>query len=103
MHARFRAQPTVGIFACELDGGALDTSNFSRRVLDDFRLETSPLTPTQIHAQQHICPVLRFGPTRASLHIEECIARVLLTAEHALKFQARDLGFQLLQVAFDFD
>ena len=56
------------------------------------------LTPAQVHAQQHIGPVLGLGPAGAGLDIEIGIVSIHLAGKHALEFQARQQGFLFIQV-----
>ena len=65
VHAGLGSQPAVGILADNVDGRALDPGNLTGRRLDDFRLELVRLRPAQVHAQQHLRPILRLGATRA--------------------------------------
>jgi len=58
-------------------------------------------TPPQVHAQQHLCPVLGFGAAGAGLDIEKSAVRVHLAAEHAPQLEMAHLGLEALRVAFD--
>ncbi len=60
-----------------------------------------PLAPAQVHAQQHLGPVLRLGTAGTGLDIEEGAGLVHLAGEHAPEFQPGDLGFQRVQVGLD--
>ena len=44
----------------------------------DFGLEAALLAPAQIHAQQHLRPVLRFGAAGARLDVEEALCESIL-------------------------
>ena len=64
---------------------------------------TAPgLTPTQIHSQQHLCPILGLGTTGTGLDIHEGATGIHFTAEHPAEFQLTDLGFQTVQVRNQF-
>jgi hypothetical protein len=46
-------------------------------------LEAAPLAPAQVHAQQHLRPVLRLGAAGAGLDVDEAVAAIHLAGEHA--------------------
>ena len=83
MHAGLGAQPAVGVVAVHANRRALDTGDFAIALLDDLGAEAACIGPAQVHAQQHLRPVLRLGTARASLDVEKGAARVHLAREHA--------------------
>jgi hypothetical protein len=58
VHARFRRHQTEGVLAAQRKGHALQPCFFARLVVEEIALEASALGPLQIHAQQHLGPVL---------------------------------------------
>ena len=52
------------------------------------------VAPAQVHAHQHLRPVLRLGAAGAGLDIQEGAVRIHLAGKHALKFE-------LLEVLLD--
>ena len=84
VHAGLGAQPAVGVLALDLDRRALDAGDFAGIRVDDLAAEAARGAPAQIHAQQHLRPVLRLGAAGAGLDVEEGAVRVHLAAEHAL-------------------
>ena len=76
VHADLGAQPAEGIIALEVDGGALDAGDLAGRDLHQLGLEAAPLAPAQIHAQQHLGPVLRLGAAGAGLDVDEGVVGV---------------------------
>jgi hypothetical protein len=88
------AQPAIGVFALDLDGGALDAGHFSRLRVEYLGLEAARRGPLEIHAQQHLRPVLRLGAAGAGLDVEEGVVRVHLAAEHALEFELAHVGLE---------
>jgi hypothetical protein len=81
-----------------MHGGGFDAGHLALGLFRDLDLETLAFTPAQIHAQQHLRPVLRLGATGAGLHIDVGIVGVGLAAEHALEFQPLHLGFETLHI-----
>ena len=101
MHARLGAQPPIGVLAGELHRGALDARDFARARIDHFGSEAARGAPAQVHAQQHLRPVLGFGAAGAGLDVHEGAVRVHLAVEHALELEAAHLGLEALRVALD--
>ena len=60
------------------------------------------LTPAQVHSEQHIGPVLRFGAARTRLYVEVAIAAVVRAGEHAAEFQHFQLLYQFIELTFRF-
>ena len=50
VHADFGAEPAVGVFAGEFDGGGFDAGDVARRFFDEFGFESARLAPAQVHA-----------------------------------------------------
>ena len=67
----------------------------------DFGLEAVLLAPAQIHAQQHLRPILRLGAAGARLDVQERAVRVHLAGEHALEFELLDVALERADVALD--
>ena len=60
------------------------------------------LAPAQVHAQQHLGPVLGFGAAGTGLDVQIGVGGVHLAGEHAAEFQVGDHALQALQVRFHF-
>jgi hypothetical protein len=58
-------------------------------------------SPAQIHAQNHVCPVLRFGTTRTGLDIEIGVIAVHFAGKHAAKLQGSKLYLKGRDVSLD--
>ena len=97
VHAGFGAQPAVRVLALHVDRRALDAGDVAGRVLEHVDGEAAPLAPAQVHAQQHLGPVLRLGAAGAGLNVEERVVRVHLAREHAAELEP----LELLRHAFD--
>ena len=72
----------VGVVAGDGDRGALDAGLVARLVVDDLALEAAALGPAQVHAQQHLRPVLRLGAAGARVDGDDGVLLVVLAAEH---------------------
>ena len=95
------AQPAVGEFAGNQDRRTFDSGNLAGGRLNDLRREIMRLGPAQIHPQEHVRPVLGFGATGAGLNVEERVAVIELTTEHAAKFELLDLLFEALEIGHE--
>ncbi len=98
MHAGFGFQVAVGIGAGDFDGNALDAGFFAVLQIENIRAETAAFDPAQVHARQHLRPILRSGAAGAGMDGEDGAFRVFRVAEHAAEFQIRDPFVQFIQV-----
>jgi hypothetical protein len=101
VHARLGPQPAVGVLAFEADRAALDARDLTVVAVDDLGLESVLVAPAQVHAHEHLRPVLRLGATRASLDVEERVVRVHLAREHALELELADRAIEIAEVGLD--
>ena len=67
------------------------------RQLNDLRRETPLLTPAQIHAQQHLRPVLGFCATGTRLNLQIGVSAIRLALKHAMELQRCQAGFKGIQ------
>ena len=72
------------------DGRALQPGFVARLVIDHLALEASALDPAEIHAQEHLGPVLRFGAPGARVNRDDGVLAIVFAAEHLLDFAAFD-------------
>ena len=56
------------------------------------------LTPAQVHAQQHLRPILGFGSARAGLNFHERVGGVHLALKHARELERLQLLLQSVEV-----
>jgi len=101
MHAGLGAQPAEGIRPFDAYRGALDADDFTVGLFDKLGLETAPLRPAQIHAQQHGRPILRLGAAGSGLNFEEGVVGIHLTRKHAPELKLADLAFHRPEVGGD--
>lgn len=87
VHADLGAQPAEGVLALDVHGGALDAGDLALGQLDDSGVEAVLVGPAQVHAQQHVGPVLGLGAAGAGLDVQVGVVRVHLAAEHAAELQ----------------
>ena len=87
MHAALAGQQAKGIFAGDGERGRLDARFFAVLVVVHFGLEALLLGPAQVHAHQHLGPVLALGAARARMHRDDGVQRVGLAGKHGAGFQ----------------
>src|SRR5207248_5859808 len=66
VHAVLRTQQTIGTGAPHDEGRALQARLLAARLIDDLGLESTAFRPLQVHAEQHLDPVLGFDSTLAN-------------------------------------
>ncbi len=88
-------------------GGALDAGDLALGQLDDLGGEAVLVGPAQVHAQQHVGPVLGLGAAGTGLDVQVGVVGVHLAAEHAAELelledlaQAFDFGGDVVHGAF---
>src|SRR5262250_1303916 len=101
MHTGLGAQPAVGVFALYFNRRTLDAGDLARVGIDHFAAETVCRAPAQVHAQQHLRPILGLGAASPGLDVEERAVRVHLPTEHAPELEVTHLRLQALCVALD--
>ena len=101
MHARFAAQQAVGKVAGDGEGRGLDPRLVAVLNLVDLGAEALPLGPAQIHAHQHLGPVLALRAARAGMHGDDGVQRIGLAREHRLRFQLLGELHQRGNLAFE--
>ena len=99
MHAGLGGQQAERVLAGHRDGGALDAGFFAGLVVEHLALEAAPLRPLQIHAQQHLGPVLRLGAAGAGMDGHDGVGAIVLAAEHLLDFGGVDFGLERVERA----
>jgi hypothetical protein len=65
VHSVFGTHQSVGARAAHDECHTLQPGFFAGRLIDDLDLESMALCPFQVHAHQHLDPVLRLHPTLA--------------------------------------
>src|SRR5262249_42764330 len=109
VHADLAGEQTVGVVAVDGESSGLDAGFFRRLVLEDLRGETLTLGPPQVHAQEHLRPVLRLRSTGAGMDSHDGVTGIVLAGEESLGFQFLgelaqpiDLFFKIVDHSFTF-
>jgi hypothetical protein len=79
--ARLLAEVAEGVIALEPDGRALEARFFSGLLVEDFYLESFPLRVSEVHPEEHLGPVLGFGPAGARVDRQDGVSGVVLVVE----------------------
>ena len=79
--AALGGEQAVGVLAVGDEGRRLDPRLLAGRRLLHLDLEAAALGPAQVHAQQHLGPVLRVGAAGAGADRDDGVAGVVLAAE----------------------
>src|SRR5262249_45295377 len=99
MDSGFGRHVAVGIFADDIERHGLDSGFFTVLIVEHLRFESVLLGPPQIHAHEHLGPVLRFGPAGTGMDIDDGVQAVLLTGKQNLRFDSIDERFSILQLS----
>ncbi len=99
MHAGFRRHQAERIFAREHEGDALEPRFLTGLVVDDFAPQAAALGPLDVHAKQHLRPVLGLGAARAGMNGHDRVGQVVLAAEHLARFRSVDFLLELVERA----
>ena len=60
---------------------SLVSSQANRQQIDDFRLEARALAPSEVHAHEHLRPILRFGSARSGVKRKDGVVAVVVARE----------------------
>jgi hypothetical protein len=101
MDAALGAQPSVGAPAVDLDRRRLQARLLALELVDDLARKAVSLGPAQVHAQQHLGPVVRFGAAAAGADRQERAALVVFAREEELGTLALVGRRQLIGLAPD--
>src|SRR5689334_13846756 len=114
VYADFALQQAVRVLAIHFESGALDPRAFALQAVRNHGLKALAFSPAQVHAKQHLRPILAFGPAGARMDRDDRVAMIVLAGEqhrrlqllhqfaHALQF-ALDLAIHRLAFAGEFE
>ncbi len=88
MHADLRLQQPVRVFALDFERGRFDARAFALQTIRHHRLHIVTLRPAQVHAQQHLRPVLALRAARARMDGHDGALRVVRARRAAFRFRA---------------
>src|ERR1044072_3664295 len=86
VNAGFGSQQAVRIFTFDSECNALQSSFLAWLILEHFGFEAALLGPLEIHAQQHLGPVLRLGAARARMNRANSVAAIVVAGEQHFRF-----------------
>ena len=91
----------VGVLALHGQRRRLEARLLPRARLDELGLEAAVVGPAQVHAEQHLGPVLRVGAARARVDRDDGVARVVLAVEERVLLQPLELAPERLELRLD--
>src|SRR5438552_2481332 len=98
VNAGFGLHVAVRIRPFDREGGALETRTLTGLELDELDAEAAALAPAEVHAQQHLGPVLRLEPAGAGVDLDDRVAAVVLAAEEAEELELGEAMLDLLDL-----
>src|SRR6185312_4717615 len=102
MNADLASQQSECVLSADGKGRGFDARFFTGLIIVEYGFEALALRPTQIHAHEHLRPILRLGPTRARMNGDNRIATVILSAQQRLRFQLFDNRAEVVDLALQF-
>jgi hypothetical protein len=101
MHPGLPREIAVGIGAADGEGGALDPRLLPILTFEKLDLVAVSLRPAQVHAEQHLRPVLRLGAAGAGVDDDDGVLVVVGAGELEGKLQLFELGRQATEERLD--
>ena len=101
MHAVLGFEVAVRVVAAHHRRGALDARFVAGLVLHHFSGPAAALAESQVHAQQHLRPVLRLRATGAGVNGQDGVAIVVLAGKLHRHLDGVDLRLELLDELLD--
>ena len=84
----------VGVLALDRERRRLEAGLLARARLEQLGLEAAVGGPAEVHAQEHLGPVLRVGAARVGLDRDDRVAAVVLAGEERVLLEAFELGLE---------
>src|SRR5215217_5065266 len=81
VYSGFGRQKPVGVFAFNSERYTLQASFLAWLILEHFSFESALLGPLEIHAQQHLGPILRFRATRARMNRANSVTAIVVAGQ----------------------
>ena len=103
MDTALAGQLPKGIFSDDGEGGGFDARLFAVLIVVHLGFEALLLGPAQVHAQQHLGPVLALSAAGAGVNGDDGVHRVGLAAEHRAGFEFLGKPFQGFDLLVEFN
>ena len=91
MHAAFGREKSEGVLAFDADRGGFESRAFAGRQIHDGGAKPFALRPAQIHAQQHLGPILRFHAAGAGLDRHDGVQAVVFAGKQRERLEFGDI------------
>src|SRR5262249_15445356 len=69
-----------------------------RLVLEQLGPEAASFAPAEVHAEQHLGPVLRLEAARTGMDLDDRVPRIVLAAEKSAELECVEVGLQLFEL-----
>src|SRR5215472_3825885 len=99
MHSDFAGKEAVSVLAIDAEGRRFDARFFAGLIVVEYRLETLALRPPQVHAHEHLGPVLRLRTSGAGMDRDDGISGVVLAGKQGLGLEPVDTLAQRVNFA----
>ena len=102
VHPGFGHKQPVGVLAAGGERGRFDSRFLAGLFVDNLGLESAPLTPTEIHAEQHSGPILGIGAARSRIYGHDRIASIIGSGQQCFSLCFFNVFFEFIESALQF-
>jgi hypothetical protein len=102
VNAHFCAQVAVGVDPADGERGTIDAGFVARLIVDHVRAIAAALTPAQVHAHQHLSPVLGLGAARPGMNADDGASMIDGPRQHSLQLGLAHPPLELRGQALEF-
>ncbi len=99
--AALGAQIAVGVAPTDFERGAFDARLFALGLVNDLGVVLAALGPAQVHAHQHLGPILRLGAAGAGIDVDDGVAVVVRARHHRIPSERRHLRAEFGHIGGD--
>src|ERR1041385_6832800 len=102
VHSRFGSQQPIGVLAFNSERYTLQSGFLTWLILEHFSFESTLLGPFEIHAQQHLGPVLRFSAPCAGMNRADGMAAIVFARQQHLGFSLGEVVLKTCKQRLEF-
>ena len=101
VHADFRTEQAVSVFASDFDGSALEAGIFRFLEVHHLEVHVFAFEEMRIHAEEHQRPVLRLGAACARVNRHQAAAGIIGAVQHLLEFHRLNLRLEFSDIGIN--
>ena len=90
-------QVAVGVLPFDHNRYVFNSRFFSRKDIDYLSIKSPAFSPSQVHPQQHLSPILGLSAAGTGVDVEDGVPAVFRVGEHPLQFKNVEPLFSFCQ------